>query len=175
MWYVVQTITGKEKELVAVLDRVLKKECYERCFVIQRECVWRIQGHYRLHIELMFPSYIFVETDMPEKFYFALKQIPKSTKLLGGGEAFLPIQAEEENLLKKMIAEDPDNIVRRTLVTVNSKGELCLVEGMLKGFSERIVKKRLRKRYVIIEIPFLGRTKRVRVGIQLEGDKEICE
>ena len=44
MWYVIQTETGREQELVAAIDRILRAQSYERCFVILQECVWRIEG-----------------------------------------------------------------------------------------------------------------------------------
>ena len=43
---------------------------------------WRIEGQFRIHIEPLFPSYVFAETDNPDAFFIALKQVPKLAKLL---------------------------------------------------------------------------------------------
>lgn len=171
MWYVIQTITGKEQELVEVIDRVLAGCGYEKCFVIRRECVWRIEGQYRVHLEMLFPSYVFVETDMPEIFFFALKRIPKLTKLLGGDGLFWTVKREEEELLRRMVGGDETYIVRRSPVKVDEAGEIISAGGILKEYLGQIVKKRLRKRSVVIEIPFLGERKRVQVGILVEGEE----
>ncbi len=174
MWYVIQTITGKEQELVDVIGKVLeekgKKEGYN-CFIIKRECVWRMNGDYQVHIKPLFPSYIFVETDTPDQLFYVLKRIPKLTKLLGCDGSFWTVQKEEEELLRKLVGNDPEYIIRRSLVKVDENGEIVSAEGVLKEYANRIVKKRLRKRIVVIEIPFLGKMRRVEIGVKVEGEE----
>lgn len=170
MWYVIQTLTGKEKELVGMIDKMLGGKGYNECFVIQRECVWRIEGAYRVHIEPLFPSYVFVDTEEAEEFFFQLKKIPRLTKLLGGDGIFWTVKKEEQELLKKLMGCDKEYIVRRSFVQVDSFGEIISAKGALQDYLEQIVKKRLRKRSVMIEIPFLGDTRRIQLGIWLDGD-----
>lgn len=172
MWYVIQTITGKEKELVSMIENIVAGEGYDKCFVIQHECIWKIEGQYRLHIEPLFPSYVFVETDSPEEIFLKLKRVPRLAKLLGSDGIFSTVQKEEEKLLKTMIRDDGDYIVRRSLVRVDSVGMIISAEGALKRYVEKIVKKRIRKRSVVVEIPFLGENRRIQLGIRLEGDGE---
>lgn len=203
MWYVLQTMTGKEQEAADAIDRVLGRGCYERCFVIRRECVWRLEGRLRVHVEPLFPSYVFVEMDeMGEagtagELFHALKRVPKLTRLLGwagsmggaektGGAAcvkgasgaglvrescvFQAVERGEEQLLKELTGGDESFIIRRSPVKVNEDGDILWAGGALKHYTDRIVKKRLRKRFVTVEIPFLGSTRRVQIGIRLEGD-----
>lgn len=174
MWYVIQTITGKEQELVDVIGKVLeekgKKDGYN-CFIIRRECVWRMEGGYQVHIKPLFPSYVFVETDTPDKLFYDLKRIPKLTKLLGCDGSFWAVQKEEEELLRKLVGDDPEYVVRRSPVEVNKDGEFVFVGGILKEYAGRIVKKRLRKRVVVIEIPFLGEIKKIEIGIKVVGEE----
>ena len=201
MWYVIQTITGKEQELVDVIGKVLdeknkrevcvengktntgksgvkcqvddikKPKSFEKCFIIKRECVWRREGRYQVHIKPLFPSYVFVQTDTPDKLFDDLKRIPKLTKLLGYDGSFWTVRKEEEELLRKLVGNDPEFVVRRSLVEVNKDGEIISLEGILKEYAGRIVKKRLRKRVVVIEIPFLGEMKKIEIGIKVMGDK----
>lgn len=170
MWYVIQAKTGKENETAEVINKLLKQQGYQKCFVIQREGVWRIAGEYRVHIEPLFPSYVFVETDTPEKLFLALKQVPRLTKLLGDDGIFWTVQQEEEEFLCKMIGDDPDYVIRRSFVKVDLHGSIISVEGALKEFAEYVVKKRLRKRSIVLEVPFLGQRKRIHLGIVLNGD-----
>lgn len=191
MWYVIQTITGKEQELVEAIEKVLggnkKDGLYRRCFILERECTWRIGGRLRLHVEPLFPSYVFAETDHPELFFIALKKVLKHAKLLGDEESFWSVGEEEERFLCSMIetaggeevkegtdkTNDGDPIrylVRRSFVRVDTKGQIVYSEGVLKRYMGQIVKQRLRKRSVIIEIPFFGELRRINLGIRLEGD-----
>ena len=172
MWYVIQTITGKEVETVGVIDKVVAKNSYTKCFVIQRECVWRIEGKCRVHIEPLFPSYVFVETDTPDIFFYDLKQVPKLTKLLGRDGTFWTVLPEEQVLLKKLIGNDPEYVVRRSLIEVNEQGNIISAQGVLGEYIGMIVRKRLRKRVVIIELLFLGEVRRVQLGVRLAGDED---
>lgn len=185
MWYVIQTITGKELETAGAIDKVLRvqagknclpfknyRESYKECFVIQWECVWRIEGRCRVHTEPLFPSYVFVETDRPDDFFFALKRVPKLTKLLGHEGTFWRVKKEEEKLLREMTGDDGNYVIRRSLVEVDSNGEIVSAVGALRNYMGKIVKKRLRKRVVMIEIPFLGDVKRVQLGVRMAGDEE---
>ena len=170
MLCVIQTVTGREKELVEVIEKVLSGSGYKQCFVIQRECIWRIEGGLRMHIEPLFPSYVFVETDAPENFFFALKHVPKLTKLLGSEGSFWTVQKEEEQILRELIGEDRSLTIRLSPVKTDESGTIVSAEGALKKYMGMIVKKRLRKRSVIVEIPFLGETRRIQLGIRLEAD-----
>ena len=177
MWYVIQTTTGKEMELADVIEKMLGEKyktsgqkSYEKCFVIRQEFVWRIGGSYRPHLKPLFPSYVFVETNTPEQFFYDLKQIPKLTKLLSDGEMFLNIREEEEKLLSRLLDHDPEYIIRRLPVRLNEEGDIIAAGGVLKDNLGSIVKKRLRKRVVVIEIPFLGEMRRVEMGVKVEKD-----
>lgn len=183
MWYVIQTITGKEQELINMIGKITAEtggtktggaktqRSYEKCFIISRECVWRMERRYQVCIKPLFPSYVFVETDTPDQFFYDLKGIPKLTKLLGCDGTFWTVQKEEEELLRKLVGDDPEYIVRRSPVEVNKDGEIISVEGILKEYAGRIVKKRLRKRVVVIEIPFLGEMKKIELGIKVAGEE----
>ena len=189
MWYVIQTVTGKEQELMKAIENVLvgnkREETYKRCFTLERECIWRIEGQFRIHIEPLFPSYVIAETDNPDAFFIALKQVPKLAKLLGAEGNFWSIGAYEEQFLHNMIetARKESNlnasegsraeryIVQRSLVHVDANGQIVSAEGALRDYWSQIVKQRLRKRSVIIEIPFLGETRRIQLGIRLDEDK----
>lgn len=171
MWYVIQTISGKEKTVVEAIDNILSGEGYERCFVPQRECIWRIEGKYRIHTEPLFPSYVFAETDTPESFFFALKRVPKLTKLLGAEGTFWNVEEEEEKQLRSFMEEDGEFVVRRSLVRVDEEGNILSAQGALNGYVGKIIKKRLRKRSVVVEIPFLGETRKIQLGIRLEGEE----
>ena len=199
MWYVIQTETGREQELVDAINRVLCGAGYKRCFVIRQECVWRIGGGYKTYIRPMFPSYVFAETDAPEAFFLSLKRVSRLSRLLRNDGVFGTVTEEEQALLCRMMGESredrgnkrnkgnichpetaaggtagvfgaPPYLVRRSPVRVSGEGEITEAGGFLKDYLDKIVKKRLRKRSVTIEIPFLGENRRIQVGIRVEGE-----
>ena len=179
MWYVIQTITGKEQELVDMIKQIMKKKKkkYQRCFVIYQECAYRVHGAPEFHIEPLFPSYVFVETDTPEEFFLELKRVPRMSKILRTDGYFWSIYKEEEKFLQNIIEGNKKEaaaleyyLIYPSLVQVDKEGKIINAEGFLSCYIDKIVKQRLRKRSVVLEIPFGGKKKKVRLGIRLEGD-----
>lgn len=70
MWYVLQTTTGQEEKLVQMIQELVAPELYEDCFVAYYERVWRKQQQSVVHVERLFPGYVFVVTQNPEELFF---------------------------------------------------------------------------------------------------------
>ena len=119
MWYVIQTMTGKEEELTEVLDKMLPQTICEKSFLIKRETCWRLKGEHKIQKEILFPGYVFVKTQTPETLYYQLKKVPKLSKLLSDGEEeFLPVREDEQEFLESLITieqaeEKEEYIVKR--------------------------------------------------------------
>ena len=196
MWYVIQTQTGREQELTECMERVLKGNGYRACFVIEQECVWRNAGEFLAYQKPLFPSYVIADTDTPEEFFLALKRVPKLSKLLRTDCEFWAIREEERKLLCQMmeldelglwenenlavresakfgvgIAAKNTALVRRSLVTLDKDGNILKAQGPLAFFQDKIVRKRIRKRIVTVEIELLGEKRRIELGIRLSEDK----
>lgn len=172
MWYVIQTTTGSEQELLTVMDRVFDHRLYQRCFYIKREAIWRRSGKCVIHVEALFPGYVFIQTENPEEIYLRLKDIPQFAKMLGKEEIdFHPVSKEEELFLKRMLNGDREDTVRLSSVKIDDQGNLLSCGGALHYFQEYIIKKRIRLRYVIIRVHLLGRDREVKLGIRLDEDE----
>ena len=65
MWYVLQTITGSEKELVDLIYKLIPHDLFDECFIMQRECLRKVKGGYHLELTPLFPSYVFLKTNEP--------------------------------------------------------------------------------------------------------------
>ena len=154
MWYVIQTQTGREQELTECIERVLKGNGYRACFVIEQECVWRNAGELLAYQKPLFPSYVIADTDTPEEFFLALKRV----------------REEEKKLLCQMMELD-ECLVRRSFVTLDEDGNILTAQGPLSFFLEKIVRKRIRKRIVMVEVGLLGEKRRIELGIRLPEDK----
>ena len=170
MWYVIQTQTVREQELTECIERVLKGNGYRACFVIEQECVWRNAGELLEYHKPLFPSYVIADTDTPEEFFLALKRVPKLSKLLRTDCEFWAIREEEKKLLCQMMELD-ECLVRRSFVTLDEDGNILTAQGPLSFFLEKIVRKRIRKRIVTVEVELLGEKRRIELGICLPEDK----
>ena len=87
-----------------------------------------------------------------------------------GGQA---VRMEEKDLafLKQVCGEQLDQPMGLSQVEADEEGNLIRVEGILRPYSQKIVRKRLRKRYVLAEVGLFGRQETVLFGICLPGDR----
>lgn len=171
MWYVIQVITGKEEEIKKVIEAMISRDCYTDCFYMKRERIWRRDGQCIIHIEPLFPGYLFIRTKTPNKVFAELKKIPQFVKLLKSeGDTFIPVAEEERELLENLIAGDPEHIVRLSEVTLDTEKNIISVKGPLERYEDKIVKKKLRLRYVMIRIKLLDEERDILIGIRLKED-----
>ena len=67
MWYVLQTLTGKEEELVRMIKKIVTPDSYSDCFIAYYERIWRKQQQSIVHVERLFPGYAFIITVNPKE------------------------------------------------------------------------------------------------------------
>lgn len=168
MWYAIQVTTGKEEEMKGIIQKASRSRLYERCFYIKRERIWRRDGQCIIHVETMFPGYLFVITDKPKELYWRLKKIPQFTKLLRTeDEMFLSVADDERAFLENLLNGDKEDVVRLSKVKLDEKKEIVSAEGPLKHYVGNIVKKKTRLRYVMIDVVLFGKKRTVLVGIDV--------
>lgn len=168
MWYVIQVTTGKEEEMRLLIEREAGHGLYGRCFYIKRERVWVRDGRHIVHVETMFPGYLFVITDRPKELYWRLKEIPQFTKMLRTeDEIFLSVADDEREFLENLLDGDQEDIVRLSKVKLDGKKEIVSAEGPLEHYVGNIVKKKIRLRYVMIDVALFGKKRTVLVGIDV--------
>lgn len=179
MWYVIQTVTGKEEELMLFIRTLLSREHFENCFMIRAEWLKRLGGEWQLQIRPLFPGYVFIETDEPERIYMELKGVPRFSRLLGSGkDDFIPVKEAEEKFLRAIMdcSEDYSNaVVRLAVVKTDTDGNVVSIGGALKCFEREHIKVNLHKRYAMVKTLMLGEERTLIFGIRLERDKKSSE
>lgn len=169
MWYVIQTMTGREEELVRMVRRILPRETYSDCFVAYYERIWRKQQQSLLHVERLFPGYVFILSDCPEDIFQMLKNVPAMSKLMSDGMfTFIPLEQGEEEFFTDML--DPSHIVRLSYVEKDGRGRVWRVTGPLKAHTDQVVRYQYKKRYALINVKVLGVVRQVVLGIILRED-----
>lgn len=178
MWYVIQTETGREEEVLYLMSRLLDKRLCSRYMILEAEWPKRSGGQWLLLRKAMFPGYIFVETEEAEEVFFQLKQIPKLTKILGNEKfEFVPLAEEEIQFLYQISKTAEKNgteqrlLVHPSRITVDKAGTIDVISGPLKEFEKEILRVNLHKRYAVVKVKMLGE-KTVLFGIVMEKDGE---
>ena len=185
MWYVIQTLTGKEEELVSVIRKLVPRKFYTACFFFERQLLKRLGGEWLEVTETLFPAYVFLETGYPQEMFFELKRVPEFTKLLGdnrlqdyGRAMFIPLYAGEEAFLRKLCgygakkgAAGDRFCIRLTTIRLDGAGAITGIDGPLEAFQDRIEKYNFRKRYAVVDLPGRGRKWTAVLGIRMERDE----
>lgn len=170
MWYVIQTITGQEELLVEMISRMIPQEDYVECFYIKRECARKDEHVWKVYETALFPGYVFVDTDKPGEIYKELKKIPKFSKFLRHEkELFLTVEEEEKRFLENI--QSKGHLVRRSKVTLDEEKRIVAADGAVGRYLDQVVKQRIRKRYVLIQQRFMGKERKILLGIRLEEDE----
>lgn len=169
MWYVLQTMTGKEEELVQMIQKIVPRHLYKDCFVAYYERVWRKQQKSYIHVERLFPGYVFILSDKPEEIFIKLKNVPAMSRLIADENFhFLSLEKEEEIFFDKMLGNH--HIVQLSYVETNGNGRVYQIFGPLKNYVTQVVSYQFKKRYAIIRLKMLGEEKTVALGIILNED-----
>lgn len=176
MWYVIQTIAGKEEDLMVFIRALLGRENYEACFTVHAEWMKRLGGEWQIQIKPLFPGYVFIETQEPERIFMELKTVPGFSRLLGTGkDEFVPVRKGEEAFLRRLIqTEDLDHaVVGLTTVKTDEAGAVVSMEGALSFFEKEIETVNLHKRYAVVKTKMLGEERSLLFGIRLSRDRNV--
>ncbi len=161
MWYVIQVYTGMEEEICRQCRRKVTDK-NEDVFVMLAERMTKIQGQWTEITSRLFPGYVFIETEKIEDFFMRLKRIDSMTKILGTGEEMTPIHQEEEDYLRLLGGEE--HIVKYSEGYMEGE-KLTVTSGAMKDYKGTVKKVLRHKRLVVLEVPLMGRTVEVTVGL----------
>lgn len=104
MWYVIQTVTGKEEELIDMMNTILERDLYRDCFIIRAEWMKRLGGQWQTQVRPLFPGYVFVDSEQPEELFFSLKRVPRFSRIIGNGRfVFTPVEESEKTFLETLM------------------------------------------------------------------------
>ncbi|MBR0092046.1 MAG: hypothetical protein IJP92_10140 [Lachnospiraceae bacterium] len=175
MWYVIQTMSGNEKKIKQLLDRMKPEGIADNCFVPLTEEVRRRADDYRILFRRLFPGYVFVETRQPEEVFQQLRRIPDFTRLLGtkeDGEAatFIPVGEDDEAFLRTLLE---DGVMHVSYVHLSKSHRIDKVAGPLAGYRNHITKLEFRRRIAIVDAVMFGKKRRIYFGLWTDGDPRL--
>ena len=76
VWCVLYVERGGEAGAEAFLDGFLPESLHARCFHLTRSRKKKYGGRWRTVQEVLFPGYVFIETDHPEAVHQELEKVP---------------------------------------------------------------------------------------------------
>lgn len=164
MWYVVQVRSGLEEAICLQCRRLISDTVLVRCFVPYYKAKKKYQGKWHTEERILFPGYVFMITDHPERLYLELKKVSGLTKMLGTGDDIIPLTEEEVKFLKtfgreEQVVDMSEGIIENDTVKI--------LKGPLKGREGFIKKIDRHKRKAYLEVEMFGRTVEMQVGVEI--------
>lgn len=158
-WYVLQVMTGKEESLKNHIQKQGIKAIVPKKIMRERK-----NGVWRDVTRNLFPSYVFIHTEMDVEIYYKIKPLPYVIKLLGDGNGPIPIEENEVNLLLRLTKDgDPLGLSEVFVEGTN----IVVVSGPLSGFEGKIIKLDARRFRAKVDISFIGERKTVELAVNV--------
>ncbi len=162
--YVLQTMAGRERKLKEAVERGVSG--VGECYIPEREVAEKRDGRWVRAVKRLLPGYVFVRTDDPDALAAGLRGLPGFSRLLGvSGERFLPLTPGEEAWLGALA--NPETHVVELSQGVIEGDRVRVSAGPLMGLESAIRKVDRHKRAAWIEVSLMGRTKLVKVGLEI--------
>ena len=164
MWYVMQVRTGTEENIRCQCQRLINSNVLERCFIPYYQQKKRFQGEWHIQERILFPGYVFLIAENPEKLVNGLRKVIGLTKLIGTGDEIVPLVQEEIDLLMK-IGTDKQLVEMSSGIIENDRVQI--LAGPLMGMEGNIRRIDRHKRIAYLEIEMFGRTVEMKVGLEI--------
>lgn len=166
MWYVVQTVSGREQAAMEKCRNALDQGTAVKIFSPVCQLEKKYQGEWKNADRIAFPGYVFIESDCPNELEDKLKRIPSVVTPVRIGGGFHPIRRDEEAVLKQMM--DGNDCIRVSVgYLVDQK--LVIVKGPLEGFTEAVRWIDRHKRVADVEVLLFNERRKMRVGLEVKA------
>ena len=164
MYYVLWTNTGSEEKTRQMIHEYADPAFYSRCII-----PYKLKRHYfggksKLVKIILFPSYIFVETDHIKEFVNNIKWFPGFNVVLHADDLYCPLHKHEETLILKLLND-------REVIDISEgymEGDkVHITAGPLLGQEGLIKKVKPRQGIAILEMNVFNRTTEVYLGLDM--------
>lgn len=136
-WYVVHAYSGFEKSVQKALkeriDRENMQDRFGKILVPVEEVVDMKNGKRSLTERKFFPGYVLVKMEMNDEAWHLVKNTPKVTGFLGGGNKPHPITEAEANRLMKQMTEGAER--PRSTISFEIGEQVRVADGPFASFN----------------------------------------
>ena len=163
-WYVLHCKSGQEETIIRSCKHHLSKPALDDAFQISYERMKKYLGEWHVDTYRMFPDYVFLQSSRPELLLKELKQYRDITDVLAQEDMLLPVQPEEEAMIRTLCGERHHMGLSRGLVR---NGSFRAVNGPLAGKEALIRKLDLHKRIAVLNLKPVKENKDIWAGIEI--------
>lgn len=166
MWYALYCPETDEEAILKSCRENISSAVLKDAFLFTYERMKRYQGSWHLEKEKMFPDYIFLESEHSEQLYQELGPYRLAAQPLESEQCriLLPVEAEEERLLKDLCGNDRNMSMSRGVIQM---GIPRVTEGPLKGREHMISRIDRHKRLAFLKTPGFPAGAALKAGLEI--------
>jgi transcriptional antiterminator NusG len=158
-WYVLHVYSGFEAKVAeAIRDKALKQGIQDRIedIMVPTEEVVEIKRGQKVNSERkVFPGYVLAKMDMSDQIWHLVKDTPKVTGFLGGGNKPVPISEKEAARLMTQLQEGIEK--PRAAITFEIGEKVKVMEGPFATFEGLVEEIDEAKGRVKVSVSIFGR------------------
>ena len=164
MWYVVWAATTKEHQLLEHIEREFAKELYNSVWLPIKVEKRKINGEWNEVEKLLFPGYMFLDTDYIEEVAMQLRGYVECMGILKVDDEYAPISKSEEEILYKLTGGGG-----RMDVSVGyiEDGRVRILSGPLYSMEDYIISVDKHKRVAKVQMELFCDTKTFTAALEL--------
>ena len=148
--YVLQVITGKEREARKMLEQ-FETVSGERIIFPRREMIQRKKGRRYKKIQPLFPGYLFLETsELTDALIHDAARCPNVLHFLPDNRRIKPVSEDDEKFLRPFLQDD--GLTPLVNIKFNENDRVIVLEGPLRGLEGLIVKVDRRRRRLRVKL-----------------------
>lgn len=165
MWYIVQTVAGREELVVEKCRNAFPKESYRCIFVPKYMVLKKYQEVWRQEKKILFPGYFFVDTNQSEAIRDVLEgPLVNLASPVCVGDDFVPVYPEEQEFLEALMDQNHTvGISRGNIIN----GSFDIKEGPLYQKSFCILRIDRHKRLADIDLLLHGKHRKAKVALEI--------
>ena len=164
-WYVLFVQTGKEDFMAARCRELISPELLTGAFVLRFQKMFQIRSAWTVKEAVLFPGYVFLETNDITSVRKELRRIPFFKSLLGRDEDQIhPIYLAEKTRLLQFLNKDH---VIETSTGYKEGDHIEITAGPLVGHLAEIKRINRHKRTATVEVELAGKKVKMELGLEL--------
>lgn len=165
-WYVIHTYSGFEGRVKATIEEKVTsmgmKEKIGQVLIPTENVVEIRDGKKRISAKKFFPGYVLIEMEFTEDTLQLIKDVPKVTGFVGGGEKPLPLSEEEiQTLMKHMDTGTPAS---KEKVRFHKGDKVRIIDGPFIGFNGMVDEIHPEQSKLKVLVSIFGRSTPVELG-----------
>ncbi len=168
MWCAVHVRGGSEERIEDFIVGLLSESMKVRCFHLIRRRRKKYEGQWHTVYEDLFPGYVFIDTDQPDRVYKELKKASRPRLLFSDDEYVSTLEKHESDLMEKLA--DRNGMIGISRVRIKADGRIHCLSGPLEHMEDMVRRVNLHKRIAEIEAEIMGRKRILYLGIDVEAD-----